>query len=180
MNLWLNYRWKMGRSKTDAGAVAIPSSSRQASKKSKRVRQPSPEPKWDYNSRIFTSNATEEHYDILAIRSLILDWWLKVSRNTTIGAQIHNTIEGFSWRKFCATPEHKANVTLMYEFYANLLDQVDDVVTVRGVDVDCSVGAINALLGTPDIDFENKGYRQWLREPNLDEMLSLLTTPGEN
>jgi len=171
----------MGRSRTPAGYnEAAPSSSRPPTKKSKRPRQSEPEPEVNYNSRIFTSKAAEDRYDILVQRSPIFERGLKVSPSTPIGGQIHNTIEGFSWRKFCATPEHKANVTLMYEFYANLLDQVDDVVTVRGVEVDCSVGAINALLGTPDIDFENEGYRQWLRDPNLDEMLSLLTTPGEN
>ena len=171
----------MGRSKTTAGhKEAAPSSSRPPTKKNKRSRQAEPEPVVDYNSRVFTSKAAEERYDILVQRSPIFERGLKVSSTTPIGAQINNTIEGFSWRKFCATPEHKANVTLMYEFYANLPDHEDDVVTVRGVDVDCSVGAINALLGTPDIEFENEGYRQWLRNPNLDEMLSLLTTPGEN
>ena len=105
---------------------------------------------------------------------------MKVSINTTIGAQIHNTIEGHSLRKFCATHKHKANITLMYEFYKNLPDSYGDMVTVRGIEVNCSVGAINAFLSTFDVDYYNEGYRAWLRRPDHDEMVRFLTIPGEN
>ena len=86
---------------------------------------------------MFTSKAAEERYYILTLRSPILDRGLKVSITTDIGGRIHNNIEGYSWRKFCASPEYKANFNFVYEFYINLLDNEGDIMTV-GVEMSTS------------------------------------------
>ena len=168
----------MVRTKNPAGATA-PSTSKGPSKsKSKRARQSSPEA--DYNTNIFTSKAAEDRYDKISSRSVIPERGFNVSSNTEIGVSIRNSILGHEWVKYCAVPEFETNLNFVYEFYANLPDHNGDVVTVRGKKVDVSIEAINDLLGTPDVPFENEGYREWLRTCSHEEMARLLCIPGED
>jgi len=168
----------MRRTKNTAGSTA-PSSSRGQSKgKSKRPRQQSPEE--EYNSSIFTSKVAEERYDKILPRNVILERGFNVSNTSDIGKLIRNSIVGHDWGRYCAVPEFDANVNFVYEFYANLPDSQRDVVTVRGKPVDMSVEAINDLLGTPNVPFENEGYREWLRSGSHEEMSRVLCIPGED
>ena len=83
----------MVRSKTPTGyKEAGPSSSRPPTKKSKRPRQSEPEPEVNYNSRIFTSKAAEDRYDILVQRSPIFERGLKVSPCRGSNPQHHRRI----------------------------------------------------------------------------------------
>lgn len=133
-----------------------------------------------YESVIFTSQQAEDRYELLVKRSVIQERGFSVPRDGfDIGQQIHNFIDAYGWGEFCSPPSCDGNITIVKEFYANLPDAINNIVTVRGVKVNMSTEAINAYLQTPNIPFETEEYIQYVRHADKAEMASLLCLPNQ-
>ncbi|KAJ4724778.1 Retrotransposon gag protein [Melia azedarach] len=81
------------------------------------------------------------------------------------------------WHKFVQNPDPPL-VAVVKEFYANWLNPEEEVVTVRGTEVDCSVGAINHIYGLVDIADEYSEFTEIVTEERINEALQLTTKEG--
>lgn len=66
---------------------------------------------------------------------------------------------------FCSMLEQD-NVSMVYEFYADLPDIHEEKVYVRGVRVPFTTNSINELLQCPPLEAYSDGYYQWLKNPD--------------
>ncbi|KAJ4715089.1 hypothetical protein OWV82_013481 [Melia azedarach] len=81
------------------------------------------------------------------------------------------------WHKFVQNPDPLL-VAVVKEFYTNWLDPEEEVGTVRGTQVDCSVGAINQVYGLADIANEYSEFMKTMTEEKINEALQLTTKEG--
>ncbi|KAJ4721065.1 Retrovirus-related Pol polyprotein from transposon opus [Melia azedarach] len=81
------------------------------------------------------------------------------------------------WHKFVQNPDPPL-VAVVKEFYANWLDPEEEMVRVKGTEVDCSIGAINQVYRLVDIIDEYSEFMKTMIEEQINETLQLTTKEG--
>ncbi|KAL5579151.1 hypothetical protein UlMin_011593 [Ulmus minor] len=92
-------------------------------------------------------------------------------------ANIAEVIDAHQWGKFA---EHPSNpiVSLVHEFYANIMSNQQTFSMVRGLKVSFSVASINLHFGLPDLEDEYNVMLETSSRASLDSCLARLTVEG--
>ncbi|KAJ4708821.1 Retrovirus-related Pol polyprotein from transposon 17.6 [Melia azedarach] len=102
---------------------------------------------------------------------------MQASPSLGLPSYVSKVIVQRDWHKFVQNPDPPL-VAVMKEFYANWLDPEEEVVTVRGTEVDCSISAINQVYGLVDIADEYFEFIKTVTEEQINEALQLTTKKG--
>ncbi|KAJ4728536.1 DEAD-box ATP-dependent RNA helicase 56-like isoform X2 [Melia azedarach] len=128
----------------------------------------------------FISDEAEEHFEEhLKNKKLFLEKGFHMQDSPSLGlpSYVSEIIVQRGWHKFVQNPDPPL-VAVVKEFYANWLDPKEEVVMVRGTEVDCSVGAINQIYGLVDITDEYFKFTETVTEEQINEALQLTTKEG--
>ncbi|KAJ4703006.1 DEAD-box ATP-dependent RNA helicase 56-like isoform X2 [Melia azedarach] len=125
----------------------------------------------------FISDEAKEHFEEhLKNKKLLLEKGFHIQASPSFGlpSYVLEAIVQRGWHKFVQNPDPLL-IAVMKELYANWLDPKEEVVTVRGIEVDCSVGAINQIYGLLDIEDEYSKFIEIVTEEQINEALQLTT-----
>ncbi|KAJ4708842.1 DEAD-box ATP-dependent RNA helicase 56-like isoform X2 [Melia azedarach] len=128
----------------------------------------------------FISNEAEEHFEEhLKNKKLLLEKGFHMQDSPSLGlpSYVSEVIVQRGWHKFVQNPDPPL-VAVVKEFYANWLNPEEEVVTMRGTEVDCSIGAINYIYGLVDIADEYSEFTETVTEEHINEALQLTTKEG--
>ncbi|KAJ4715100.1 Retrovirus-related Pol polyprotein from transposon 17.6 [Melia azedarach] len=128
----------------------------------------------------FISDEAEEHFEEqLKNKKLLPEKGFHMQDSPSLGlpSYVSEVIVQRGWHKFVQNPDPPL-VVVMKEFYANWLNPEEEVVMVRGTEVDCSVGVINHIYGLVDIADEYSEFTETVTEEQINEALQLTTKEG--
>ncbi|KAJ4715184.1 DEAD-box ATP-dependent RNA helicase 56-like isoform X1 [Melia azedarach] len=124
----------------------------------------------------FISDKAEHFEEHLKNKKLLLEKGFHMQDSPSLGlpSYVSEVIVQQGWNKFVQNPDPPL-VAVVKEFYANWLDPEKEVVTVKGTEVDCSVGAINHIYGLVDIADECSEFTKIVTKEQNNEALQLTT-----